>query len=190
METTEYRIPAVALRGMVVLPEMVTHFDVSRSRSIKAVEQALSQKQNLFVVTQQDPDTDAPEQEDLFTYGTVVEIKQIVKMPHNILRVLVEGMFRARLVELETGEYLNAQVEESEPEDFGDLLVAFLLRNRREIRVFIGRLRLASERGLQVFLGLGSSIFGHFESPFLDFQPWALRPWLMPQMIHCLNTNW
>lgn len=71
METTEYRIPAVALRGMVVLPEMVTHFDVSRSRSIKAVEQALSQKQNLFVVTQQDPDTDAPEQEDLFTYGTV-----------------------------------------------------------------------------------------------------------------------
>ena len=50
-----------------------------------------------------------------------MEIKQIVKMPHNILRVLVEGMFRARLVELETGEYLNAQVEESEPEDFGDL---------------------------------------------------------------------
>ena len=81
----------------------------------------MSQKQNLFVVTQRDPETDAPEQEDLFTYGTVVEIKQIVKMPHNILRVLVEGMFRARLVKLETGEYLNAQVEESEPEDFGDL---------------------------------------------------------------------
>ena len=136
METTEYRIPAVALRGMVVLPEMVTHFDVSRSRSIKAVEQALSQKQNLFVVTQQDPDTDAPEQEDLFTYGTVVEIKQIVKMPHNILRVLVEGMFRARLVELETGEYLNAQVEESEPEDFGDLPLIgkeAMLRNLKEI---------------------------------------------------------
>ena len=128
METTEYRIPAVALRGMVVLPEMVTHFDVSRSRSIKAVEQALSQKQNLFVVTQQDPDTDAPEQEDLFTYGTVVEIKQIVKMPHNILR--------ARLVELETGEYLNAQVEESEPEDFGDLPLVgkeAMLRNLKEI---------------------------------------------------------
>ena len=89
-----------AKADMVVLPEMVTHFDVSRSRSIKAVEQALSQKQNLFVVTQQDPDTDAPEQEDLFTYGTVVEIKQIVKMPHNILRVLVEGMFRARLVSI------------------------------------------------------------------------------------------
>ena len=68
METTEYRIPAVALRGMVVLPEMVTHFDVSRSRSIKAVEQALSQKQNLFVVTQQDPDTDAPEQEPEVVY--------------------------------------------------------------------------------------------------------------------------
>ena len=136
METTEYRIPAVALRGMVVLPEMVTHFDVSRSRSIKAVEQALSQKQNLFVVTQQDPDIDAPEQEDLFTYGTVVEIKQIVKMPHNILRVLVEGMFRARLVELETGEYLNAQVEESEPEDFGDLPLVgkeAMLRNLKEI---------------------------------------------------------
>ena len=88
------------------------------------------------MVTQQDPDTDAPEQEDLFTYGTVVEIKQIVKMPHNILRVLVEGMFRARLVKLETGEYLNAQVAESEPEDFGDLPLVgkeAMLRNLKEI---------------------------------------------------------
>ena len=79
METTEYRIPAVALRGMVVLPEMVTHFDVSRSRSIKAVEQALSQKQNPFVVTQQDPDTDASEQEDLFS------------LPYNWEQILIES---------------------------------------------------------------------------------------------------
>ncbi len=66
-------MPAVALRGMVVLPEMITHFDVSRSRSRKLWSSICAQKQNLFVVTQQDPDTDAPEQEDLFTIGTVVE---------------------------------------------------------------------------------------------------------------------
>ena len=68
-------------------------------------------------------------------------------------------------------------VRRSLAEDFGDLLVAFTLRDRREVRVFIGRLRLASERSLQVFLSLGSGIFGHVESPFLDFQPWAHRPW-------------
>jgi len=90
MQETEMRLPAVALRGMTILPEMITHFDVSRSRSVKAVEKALTQEQKLFIVTQRDPEIENPGQDDLYVMGTVADIKQIVKMPHGILRVLVE----------------------------------------------------------------------------------------------------
>ena len=121
MEKAEQRIPAVALRGMTILPEMITHFDVSRSRSVKAVEQALKQGQRLFIVTQKSPETENPAREDLFVMGTVAEVKQIVKMPHNILRVLVEGLERAKLVSLEEGDYLEADVAGVETEGFGDL---------------------------------------------------------------------
>ncbi len=121
MEKAEQRIPAVALRGMTILPEMITHFDVSRSRSVKAVEQALKQGQRLFIVTQKSPETENPAREDLFAMGTVAEVKQIVKMPHNILRVLVEGLERAELMSLEEGDYLEADVAAVETEGFGDL---------------------------------------------------------------------
>ena len=121
MEKAEQRIPAVALRGMTILPEMITHFDVSRSRSVKAVEQALKQGQRLFIVTQKSPETENPAREDLFVMGTVAEVKQIVKMPHNILRVLVEGLERAKLVSLEEGDYLEADVAGVETEGFGGL---------------------------------------------------------------------
>ena len=121
MEKAGQRIPAVALRGMTILPEMITHFDVSRSRSVKAVEQALKQGQRLFIVTQKSPETENPAREDLFVMGTVAEVKQIVKMPHNILRVLVEGLERAKLVSLEEGDYLEADVAGVETEGFGDL---------------------------------------------------------------------
>lgn len=121
MEKAEQRIPAVALRGMTILPEMITHFDVSRSRSVKAVEQALKQGQRLFIVTQKSPETENPAREDLFVMGTVAEVKQIVKMPHNILRVLVEGLERAKIVSLEEGDYLEADVAGVETEGFGDL---------------------------------------------------------------------
>lgn len=120
MDRTEISMPAVALRGMVILPEMITHFDVSRSRSVKAVEKALNQKQKLFIVAQRSPETENPAQEDLFAFGTVVEVKQIVKMPHNILRVLVEGIYRAELISLEGEEYLEAAIIQADPEGFGN----------------------------------------------------------------------
>lgn len=120
MDRTEIRMPAVALRGMVILPEMITHFDVSRSRSVKAVEKALNQKQKLFIVAQRSPETENPAQEDLFAIGTVAEVKQIVKMPHNILRVLVEGIYRAELISLEGEEYLEAVTVQADPEGFGN----------------------------------------------------------------------
>lgn len=121
MGELEMKLPAVALRGMVVLPEMITHFDVTRARSVKAVERALTQEQRLFITAQKDPEDEAPDMERLFLTGTVAEIKQIVKMPHHILRVLVEGLYSAKLIHLDGEEYLEASVVRVDPEDFGNL---------------------------------------------------------------------
>ncbi len=132
----EIKIPVVALRAMTILPEMITHFDVSRSKSVKAVEQALKDEQRLFIVAQKDPETEEPKQEHLYEIGTVVEIKQIVKMPHNILRVLVEGLFGARLKQLKGEEYLEGLVVRADPQDFGSMPSSgkeAMLRNLKEI---------------------------------------------------------
>mgnify|MGYP002230640041 CR=1 FL=1 len=104
-------MPAVALRGMTILPSMIVHFDVSRDKSIKAIEQAMTADQKLFVVTQRDPEASDPGIDDLYHIGTVVEIKQLVKLPKNIIRVLVEGLERAELLEMEVSAgYLDAKV--------------------------------------------------------------------------------
>lgn len=132
----EIKIPVVALRAMTILPEMITHFDVSRAKSVKAVERALKEEQKLFIVAQKNPDTEEPDQEHLFEMGTVVEIKQIVKLPHGILRVLVEGLYGARLVRLEEEDCLEGTVVRAEPKDLGDLPEnekEAMLRNLKEI---------------------------------------------------------
>ena len=104
-------IPAVALRGMTILPAMIVHFDISREMSIKAVEQAMLSDQKLFVVTQKDPEVSEPVLDDLYRIGTIVEIKQVIKMPKNILRVLAEGLQRAELVDIsDNPEYLDADI--------------------------------------------------------------------------------
>ena len=104
-------IPAVALRGMTILPAMIVHFDISREMSIKAVEQAMLSDQKLFVVTQKDPEVSEPVLDDLYQIGTIVEIKQVIKMPKNILRVLAEGIQRAELVDIsDNPEYLDADI--------------------------------------------------------------------------------
>ncbi len=121
MGELEMKLPAVALRGMVILPEMITHFDVTRVRSVKAVERALTQEQRLFITAQKDPEDETPDMDRLFLTGTVAEIKQIVKMPHHILRVLVEGLYSAKHTHLDGEEYLEASVVRVDPEDFGKL---------------------------------------------------------------------
>ena len=104
-------IPAVALRGMTILPAMIVHFDISRKKSIKAVEQAMLKEQRLFVVAQRSVETEDPVMEDLYRVGTIVEIKQVVKMPKNILRVLAEGVQRGELTDLMEEEgFLEADV--------------------------------------------------------------------------------
>lgn len=111
-------LPTVALRGLTIFPNMIIHFDVSRDRSIAAVEQAMMSDQRVFLITQSNIEADNPEAGDLYTVGTVAEVKQVSKLPGKVVRVLVEGLYRARLEELENireeekkTEYLQAQIE-------------------------------------------------------------------------------
>lgn len=114
-EERERSIPAVALRGLVILPDMTIHFDLSRKKSITAVEQAMAGDQYLFVSAQRDMEEEDPGFEDLFQVGTLVRIRQVTKLPNSIIRVLVEGEKRARLLSLEEREdYLLARIEKIE----------------------------------------------------------------------------
>lgn len=94
-------LPAIALRGTTILPGMIVHFDVSRERSVKAIEAAMLHDQKIFLVTQIDPEVESPDLAGVYHVGTIAYIKQVVKLPQNLLRVLVEGTGRATLVEFE-----------------------------------------------------------------------------------------
>ncbi len=91
------KVPIVALRGMAVLPGMQLHFDVNRQMSIEAIENAMENDQLVLLLTQKDPDTEVPGQDDLFSVGTIALVKQIIKLPGNVIRVLVTGTDRAKL---------------------------------------------------------------------------------------------
>ena len=110
-------LPAIALRGTTILPDMIVHFDVSRERSIKAIEAAMLHDQKIFLVTQKDPEVEKPELSELYQVGPVAYIKQVVKLPHDLLRVLVEGIERAELLGLEQEEpFLKAETALFEPD--------------------------------------------------------------------------
>lgn len=113
-------LPTVALRGTVILPGTIVHFDVSRERSIRAVEEAMMQDQEIFLLTQRDPAVEEPVLEDLYKIGCVATIEQVVKLQKNIRRVLVEGTGRAEILSLERDDdYLESAVillEENENE--------------------------------------------------------------------------
>ena len=94
-------LPAIALRGTTILPGMIVHFDVSRERSVKAIEAAMLHDQKIFLVTQIDPEVESPDLAGVYHAGTIAYIKQVVKLPQNLLRVLVEGTGRATLVKFE-----------------------------------------------------------------------------------------
>lgn len=111
-------LPAIALRGTTILPKMIAHFDVSRKRSIAAVTEAMVREQKMFVVTQKDPAVEQPGLSDLYEMGTVVQVKQIVKLQKGLVRVMVEGECRARLIQLFKEEpFLEAELEKVEDEN-------------------------------------------------------------------------
>ena len=106
--------PAVALRGLTILPDMIIHFDLSRKKSISAVEKAMMGDQRLFLVAQKDPNEKEPDMSSVYHVGTVAAVKQITKLPNGIVRVLVEGEFRAELVSFveEEEDFLLAEVKQ------------------------------------------------------------------------------
>lgn len=121
MDTMILKMPAIALRGMVILPGMVAHFDVSRTKSIRAVEEAMMDEQKIFLAAQKNVEQEDPQIEDLFRVGVIAEVKQVIKLQNNIVRILAEGKERAALSAfLENSDCLIAEVvrfEEEETED-------------------------------------------------------------------------
>ena len=106
-------LPILPLRGLCVFPGMVTHFDVGRKKSVLAVEEALRENQRIFLVAQKDVQTDDPKMRDLYDIGTIAEIKQILRMPGENMRILVEGCVRAELIDVVQSEpYLFGRVSE------------------------------------------------------------------------------
>ena len=118
MENNWTTIPAVALRGMTILPGMIAHFDVSREMSLKAVEAAMTGEQKVFLVTQRDVEVENPTKEDLYGVGIIAEVKQVIKLQNHIVRILVEGLSRAVLFDFtDRAEYLEARLEACEEDE-------------------------------------------------------------------------
>lgn len=104
-------MPAVALRGLTILPGMIAHFDISRERSLRAVEEAMEQDQKIYLVTQRNADSEDPTQEDLYQMGIVADIKQVVRLQNDVVRILVDGISRAALLGFTGNEkYLEAEI--------------------------------------------------------------------------------
>ena len=135
-DTIQY-LPAIALRGTTILPGMIVHFDVSRKKSVKALEKAMVEDQRVFLITQKIPQTEDPGQEDLYRIGTIAVIKQLVKTKNGIIQVLVEGKERGELLHLdEEGFFLEAEVgvfEASAAESLDENVKEAMLRGMKEI---------------------------------------------------------
>ena len=113
-------IPVLPLRGVTIFPEMVMHFDVGREKSLKAIQEAMRQDEVILAVSQKDADVDDPNQEDLYEIGTLVEIKQTVKVGEDQLKVLVKGTARAKIVSIQEEDYISADIEVIKDKPVGD----------------------------------------------------------------------
>ena len=147
MDNERKSMPMVALRGMTILPEMVVHFDVSRERSIAAVQEAMTEEQKIFLAAQKSIETENPGKGDIYEVGTVATVKQIIRLPKHTVRVLVAGEKRGILREIEYNDpYLRALVEIVEESDteipdnvnaqamergLKDMLVEYAAKNRK-----------------------------------------------------------
>ena len=180
MEKQIRNIPMVALRGMTIMPEMVVHFDVSRAYSIQAIQQVMQgEEQQVFLVAQRELNIEDPDLKDVFEIGTIATIKQVIKLSKNMLRVLVTGEARARLISLEKEEgYLNAQVEvieepQAEEEvvdnprakNIQELFLEYAMKNGKIPKDVITQ--VADEK---TFLGLVNQIAANVPLDYLNLQ--------------------
>ena len=130
MEEQIMNMPAVALRGLTILPGTIAHFDISRERSLRAVEEAMEQDQKIYLVTQRNVNSEDPTQEDLYQMGIVADIKQVVRLQNDVVRILVDGISRAALLGFTGNEkYLEAEIcycdsnADSLPEDLREAML-------------------------------------------------------------------
>ncbi len=136
---TEIRkiMPIVALRGMTILPDTLIHFDINRKITVNAVEMAMEQDQQVLLLMQKDPNVEDPKPEDLYSVGTVAEIKQLIKLPGDIIRVMVQGLERAEVCEIYTDQpYLYGEVEVKEAtgvEELTEVEITAYLRGIKSI---------------------------------------------------------
>ncbi len=155
-------MPAVALRGMAILPHTIIHFDLSREKSIAAVEQAMVENQRIFLVSQKEVEKNDPDYEDVYHIGTIALVKQVIKMPNHIVRVMVEGLSRGELHSFTDNEaYLEGEVEEiEEPSGLaGTVQEEAMVRQMKELfagyAVFYPKTGAALERHIQDITELG-----------------------------------
>ncbi|MGM9593194.1 MAG: endopeptidase La [Candidatus Onthomonas sp.] len=157
LTVTEGRtLPTVALRGLTVFPNMLIHFDVGRESSLKAIEAAVDQGQDIFLVTQKSIMTEQPRQQDLYQVGTICSIRQLLRLPENNVRVMVEGQCRAQLLELnQERPFLSATVQPvlSEPAGVNTPRSEAMVRQAYELFEHYGELseKLSAELILNVF---------------------------------------
>lgn len=140
-------MPAVALRGLTILPGMIAHFDISRERSLRAVEEAMEQDQKIYLVTQRNVDSEDPTQEDLYQMGIVADIKQVVRLQNDVVRILVDGISRAALLGFTGNEkYLEAEIcycdsnADSLPEDLREAMLLGVRKAFHRYAAVIGKI--------------------------------------------------
>lgn len=142
MENEAMILPAVALRGITVMPDMIVHFDVTRERSIQAIEKAMQGEQKVFLVAQRNSEVDDPEIEDLYKIGVTANIKQVIKLPNKTVRVMAEGLNRAELLSLQSeNRCLMATVLElaATMPEYGEQEAEAMLRNLKELFAVYGK---------------------------------------------------
>ena len=137
MNRSKQNIPVIALRGMVVLPGMLIHFDINRDITKKAVEKAMLDDQIVFLTAQKNPEIESPDQNDLYEHGCLAVVKQLIKLPGDVYRVLVSGIGRAELLELDQSEgYLSAKInvyEDISAEDLSEYEVEAMVRSMHDL---------------------------------------------------------
>ena len=135
MDNWNRQLPTVTLRGLTILPGMVIHFDLSKSASVSSVEQAMLGDQQLLVVTQKDFNKENPGRDDIYDVGTVVLIRQVSKLPEHVLRVLVEGVSRARIYEFtqtDSGIMTQVSYEKDDSADIDEIAAEAMTRTVKE----------------------------------------------------------
>ena len=151
------RIPCLTLRGLTVFPYMVLHFDVGREKSIAALEKAMIEDQELFLVTQKDAKDDDPGFDDIYKVGTVSKVKQLLKLPGDTIRVLVEGIRRGRIVEFVSRKpYIEVDIEEEKEDDGKEVTLEQEALMRSLLEVFEDFVKLGSKVSPDTLISVNS----------------------------------